>query len=150
MTQESPPSTSRKSTARKSPERSPQNARTVSRFSAPGLSVATRKMAARVSGAATDCARARTPGATADAVVELGSIECNPSGDGGTPFREISTLASYANNRIGSLPKNRGISLRTRKPRRGAKSNDAGDREACAPTLVGTNNGIAESNGASG
>ena len=58
MTQESPPSRSRNSTARTNAARSPQNERRVARFSGPGLSVATRKIAARVSGAATACARA--------------------------------------------------------------------------------------------
>ena len=59
MTQESPPSRSRNSTARTSAARSPQSERRVARFSEPGLSVATRKIAARVSGAATACARGR-------------------------------------------------------------------------------------------
>jgi hypothetical protein len=58
MTQESPPSRSRNSTARTSAARSPHNERRAARFSGPGLSVATRKIAARVSGAATACARA--------------------------------------------------------------------------------------------
>ncbi len=58
MTQESPPSRSRNSTARTSAARSPQSERRTARFSGPGLSVATRKIAARVSGAATACARA--------------------------------------------------------------------------------------------
>ena len=58
ITQERPPSKSRNSTARTSAARSPQNERTAARLSEPDLSVATRKMAARVSGAATACARA--------------------------------------------------------------------------------------------
>ena len=53
MTQERPPSRSRNSTARNSAERSPQKDRTVARLSGPGFIVTTRKIAARVSGAAT-------------------------------------------------------------------------------------------------
>src|SRR3984957_11576353 len=55
MTQERPPSRSRNSTARNNAERSLQNDRRAARLSRPGFSVATRKMAARVSGAATGC-----------------------------------------------------------------------------------------------
>jgi hypothetical protein len=47
------------STARNSAARSPQNDRRVARLSKPGLSVATRRIAARVSGAATGCAMGR-------------------------------------------------------------------------------------------
>ena len=58
MTQESRPSMSRNPTARTSAARSAQKERTVARFSVPGLTVMTRKIAARVSGAATGCATA--------------------------------------------------------------------------------------------
>src|ERR1700757_604733 len=74
MTQESPPSRSRNSTARTSAESSPQSERTVARFSEPGLSVATRKIAARVSGAATACARAGDLPATSCVFVGSGFI----------------------------------------------------------------------------
>ncbi len=59
-TQERPPSRSRNSTARNSAARSPQNDRRVARLSKPGFTVATRKIAARVSGAATGCGNGRT------------------------------------------------------------------------------------------
>ena len=78
MTQESPPSRSRNSTARTSAARSPQNERTVARFSGPGLSVATRKIAARVSGAATACASAGDLPAATGSSVESGFIEFGP------------------------------------------------------------------------
>src|SRR5260370_24907429 len=74
MTQERPPSRSRNSTARTSAARSPQNERTVARLSTPGLSVATMKIAARVSGATTGCAWADKPAAAWGALIGLGSI----------------------------------------------------------------------------
>lgn len=81
-TQESPPSRSRNSTARTSAARSPQNERTMARFSDPRLSVATRKMAARVSGAATACARAGNAPAASGVLVRSGwgsvFIRCRP------------------------------------------------------------------------
>jgi len=72
MTQESPPSRSRNSTARTSAARSPQNERSMARFSEPGLSVATRKIAARVSGAATACARAGNLTSASGVLIALG------------------------------------------------------------------------------
>ena len=78
MTQESPPSRSRNSTARTSAARSPQNERRVARFSEPGLSVATRKIAARVSGAATACARAGDLPAASGVLIGSVSIGCRP------------------------------------------------------------------------
>ena len=80
MTQERPPSKSRNSTARNSAARSPQNERTVARLSKPGLIVATRKIAARVSGAATACAMAGKPPAVSGALIGSGSIGCRPGG----------------------------------------------------------------------
>src|SRR6202034_4013407 len=56
ITQESPASRSRNSTARTRPAKSAQNERTAAEFSSPGLIVTTRKIAARVSGADTGCA----------------------------------------------------------------------------------------------
>ena len=61
MTQERPASRSRNSTARNNAARSPQNDRRVARLSKPGFTVATRKIAARVSGAPTGCAMDRRP-----------------------------------------------------------------------------------------
>src|SRR5262245_51072693 len=61
MTQDRPGSMSRNSTARNSAERSPQNDRRIARLSAPGLTVTTRKIAARVSGADTGCGTTRKP-----------------------------------------------------------------------------------------
>ena len=58
MTQESCPSRSRNSTARSRAERSAQKERRVARLSVPGFRVTTRKIAARVSEAATGCATA--------------------------------------------------------------------------------------------
>jgi hypothetical protein len=55
MTQESPPSSSRKPTPRMSEARSPHKLRTAASEAAPALMVATRKMAARVSRASTAC-----------------------------------------------------------------------------------------------
>ena len=74
MTQERPPSMSRNSTARTSAARSPQNDRMVARPSGPGLMVTTRKMAARVSGAATGCATRRVLPATSDVLVGTDAI----------------------------------------------------------------------------
>src|SRR5580704_1253608 len=73
-TQERLASRSRNSTARTSAARSPQNERRAARFSEPGLSVATRKIAARVSGASTACARAGDLPATSYVFVESGFI----------------------------------------------------------------------------
>jgi hypothetical protein len=78
MTQESPPSRSRNSTARTSAARSPQNERRMARFSGPGLSVATKKIAARVSGAATACARTGNLPAASGMFVGRVSIGCCP------------------------------------------------------------------------
>src|ERR1700730_5037123 len=58
ITQERPASSSRNSTARINAGRSAQNDRTAARLSRPGFIVTTRKIAARVSGADTGCARA--------------------------------------------------------------------------------------------
>jgi hypothetical protein len=60
------------------PAKSPQNERRVARFSGPGLSVTTRKIAARVSGAATGCASAGTPTAASGALIGSGLIGCRP------------------------------------------------------------------------
>src|SRR5208282_2799473 len=76
MTQERPPSRSRNSTARNSAARSPQNDRRVARLSIPGLSVATRKIAARESGAATGCASTGKPLAASGALIGSDSIIC--------------------------------------------------------------------------
>src|ERR1700722_19631435 len=72
MMQESPASMLRNSTARKMPLRSPQNDRSVARVSLPGLSVATRKIAARESGATIGCVTTRVT------LVGLGSIVFPP------------------------------------------------------------------------
>src|SRR5580658_828919 len=68
-TQERSPSRSRNPTARNNAARSPQNDRRDARLSKPGFSVATRKIAARVSGAATGCARARKPRQASGALI---------------------------------------------------------------------------------
>ncbi len=104
MTQERPPSISRNSTARNSAARSPQNARTVSRCSGPGFIVRTRKMAARVKGAATDCASARTPCAASGFCTESESIERIPGEACRHWMLEISEWPSNLNNRPASLP----------------------------------------------
>src|ERR1700691_2072038 len=80
ITQESWPSKSRNSTARSSPERSAQNERRVARFSTPGLRVTTRKIAARVSEAATGCARAGKLATGWGALLGSGSIGCGSRG----------------------------------------------------------------------
>ena len=89
MTQESPPSRSRNSTARTSAARSPHNERRVARFSGPGLSVATRKIAARVSGAATACARAGDLRAASGVFVGSGFIGYCPCDMRGIPLFEM-------------------------------------------------------------
>ena len=76
MTQESCPSKSRNSTARSSPERSAQKERRVARLSMPGLRVTTRKIAARVSEAATGCATAGKLATGWGALFGSGSIGC--------------------------------------------------------------------------
>ncbi len=78
MTQESPPSRSRNSTARNSAASSPQNDRRAARLSDPGLTVTIRKIAARVSGAETACGTARTLPAASGAVIGLHSIGWHP------------------------------------------------------------------------
>jgi hypothetical protein len=75
-TQERLPSRSRDSTARTSVARSRQKERRVARLSEPGLSVATWKIAARVSGAATACARTGNLPA-ADVLIGSVSIGCH-------------------------------------------------------------------------
>ena len=78
MTQDRPASMSRNSTARNRPGRSPQSERTVARWSGPGLTVTIMKMAARVSGADTGCATARTSPAASGAVIASNSIDGSP------------------------------------------------------------------------
>ena len=79
MTHERFPSMSRKPTARTSAARSPQNERTAPRLSAPGFTVTTRKIAARVSGVATGCGTAAGAPAISGVVIgsdPIGSLAC--------------------------------------------------------------------------
>src|ERR1700729_3836716 len=113
MTQERPPSKSRNSTARNSAARSPQNERRVERFSMPGLSVATRKIAARVSGAATACARAgHLPGASGVLVVGSGCIGVVPENTTVTPLTTgLNNFAFYPTRNHGRQRSDLGNSL---------------------------------------
>ncbi len=77
MTQERAASRSRVSTARTNPPRSPLNDRRIVRLSEAGFSVTTRNIAARVSGAATGCARARKLSALLRMLFGSGSIGCS-------------------------------------------------------------------------
>src|SRR5580704_2806082 len=70
LTQERLASISRKPTARSSAGRSPQNARTAARLASPGLTVATRKIAARVKGVTTACGAGGKRDGTSSAVNE--------------------------------------------------------------------------------
>ena len=76
MTQDSCPSRSRNPTERSSALRSAQNDRTTVALSSPGFTVTTRKIAARVSGAATGCGTGAGASFGADAVIGLSSASC--------------------------------------------------------------------------
>src|SRR6516164_2932442 len=73
ITQERLASRSRKSTARISAGRPPHNDRTASRLLGPGFIVATRKIAARVSGADTGCGTAPDSTPAFGEVIEIAS-----------------------------------------------------------------------------
>src|SRR5262249_33656637 len=75
--QESPASRLRNSTARNSAATSPQNARTRARLSGVGLMATTRKIAARVSGAATGCATTGTLLVAGDIVIARAHLLSN-------------------------------------------------------------------------
>src|SRR3984885_6291678 len=79
MTQERPASMSRNSTARNRAARSAQSDRTVVQLFRPGFIVATRKIAALVSGAATSCAIPRVPPAGWSALIGSDSIRFSSS-----------------------------------------------------------------------
>src|SRR5580693_3653149 len=82
ITQERFPSISRKPTARNSAGRSPQNDRTASRLSSPGLTVATIKIAARVNAWTTACGAGGKPDCAPDAVNEFYSVDNAPLREG--------------------------------------------------------------------
>lgn len=90
ITQERFPSKSRNPTARNSAARSPQNDRRVARVSLAGFSITTRKIAARVSGAATGCEPARKPATALGALFGSDSIACHPGRVRGISRFEIS------------------------------------------------------------
>src|SRR5579863_7448297 len=92
MTQESPPSMSRNSTARTSPARSLQKLRMTVRLSGSEFMVTTRKIAERVSGATTACATAFTEFAPSGVEFGPDSIGCHPLGAGRVSFFEKSGL----------------------------------------------------------
>ena len=73
MTQDRLPPMSRKPTARNSAPRSAQSDFTVAALALPGFTVTTRKIAARVSGAATGCGTGGGASTGADAVIGLAS-----------------------------------------------------------------------------
>src|SRR5277367_300044 len=78
ITQDRFPSISRKPTARNSTGRSPQNDRTASRLAPPGLTVATRKIAARVKVPTTACGTGGKPDCAPDALNEPYSVDDAP------------------------------------------------------------------------
>src|SRR6202011_6280750 len=80
MTQERFPSGSRKPTVRSSAARSPHNDRTAAPLAAPGLIVTTRKIAARVRGAATGWGIGLELSAAAGMVIGSDSVRWCPAG----------------------------------------------------------------------
>src|SRR5437870_4608492 len=81
MMQERFPAGSRKPTARNSPDRSPHNDRTDASLTAPGLIVRTRKIAARVGGAATGWGIGLELSVAMGMVIGSGSIRWCPGGE---------------------------------------------------------------------